>query len=118
MMELLKVATLSKSTAVAGAIAGTIRDGHVAELQAIGAGAVNQMVKAVVIARSFLTGNGIDIVCFPTFVELVIDGHERTAVRIIVQRPDQPIPRVPALPPKSERPIGANNDDERRHDSA
>ncbi|GAP63025.1 MAG: stage V sporulation protein S [Ardenticatenia bacterium] len=85
-MEVLKVSARSRSTAVAGAIAGVIREGNVAEVQAIGAGAVNQAVKAVAIARTYLEEDGIDIVCIPSFVEIDIDGQERTAVKLTVRR--------------------------------
>ncbi len=85
-MEVLKVSARSRSTAVAGAIAGVIREGNVAEVQAIGAGAVNQAVKAVAIARTYLEEDGIDIVCVPSFVEIDIDGQERTAVKLTVRR--------------------------------
>jgi stage V sporulation protein S len=85
-MDIIKVAGTSRSTAVAGAIAGVMREqGHV-DVQAIGAGAVNQAVKAVAIARSYLELDGIDIVCVPSFVEVMIDGNERTAVRLGVEK--------------------------------
>ncbi|MCS6844168.1 MAG: stage V sporulation protein S [Caldilineales bacterium] len=84
-MEVIKVSANSRSTAVAGAIAGVIRDKRRAEVQAIGASAVNQAVKAIAIARGYLNLDGIDIVCVPAFTEVDIDGHERTAVRLTVQ---------------------------------
>jgi stage V sporulation protein S len=85
-MDLIKVAANSRSTAVAGAIAGVMREiGHV-HVQAIGAGAVNQAVKAVTIARSYLELDGIDIVCIPSFVDVMIDNQERTAVRLSVEQ--------------------------------
>ncbi|MGB0387464.1 MAG: stage V sporulation protein S [Ardenticatenaceae bacterium] len=85
-MEVLKVSAHSRSTAVAGAIAGVIRGGTRVDVQAIGAGAVNQAVKAVAIARSYLSEDRIDIVCVPSFVEIEIHGQERTAVKISVER--------------------------------
>ena len=86
-MELIRVAADSRSTAVAGAIAGVIRErGHV-DVQAIGAGAVNQAIKAVAIARGYLELDGIDVVCIPSFVEVMIDGQERTALRFAVAPP-------------------------------
>ncbi|MBM4428902.1 MAG: stage V sporulation protein S [Chloroflexi bacterium] len=85
-MEMLKVSAKSRSTAVAGAIAGVIRESGRAEVQAIGAGAVNQAVKAVAIARGYLAEDGIDIVCVPSFVEVVIADQERTAIRIVVEK--------------------------------
>ena len=83
-MEIIKVSAHSRSTAVAGAIAGVMRDHGHAEVQAIGASAVNQAIKAVAIARSYLTQDGIDIVCVPEFVEVDIEGQERTAVRLVI----------------------------------
>ncbi|MGD1995247.1 MAG: stage V sporulation protein S [Anaerolineae bacterium] len=84
--NLLKVASNSPSTAVAGAIAGMVREGKEPIVQAIGAGAVNQAIKAVVIARTYLAEDGIDIACVPSFVEVEIEGQERTAVRLEVNR--------------------------------
>ncbi len=81
----IKVAATSRSTAVAGAIAGTMRDHGEAEVQAIGAGAVNQATKALAIAHGYLLGDNINLVCIPQFVELVIDGQERTGVRFRVE---------------------------------
>jgi stage V sporulation protein S len=84
--SILKVSGTSRSTAVAGAIAGTMRDSHVAEIQAIGAAAVNQAVKALAIARRYLEEDQIDIACIPTFIEVSIDGQERTAIRFSVHQ--------------------------------
>jgi stage V sporulation protein S len=83
--DVIKVSAKSRSTAVAGAIAAVIREHRYAEVQAIGAGAVNQAVKALAIARGYLTGDTIDIVCTPYFTEVDIEGQERTAVRFIVE---------------------------------
>jgi stage V sporulation protein S len=83
--EVIKVSAHSRSTAVAGAIAGVIREHHYAEVQAIGAGAVNQAVKALAIARGYLSRDEIDIVFVPFFTEVDIDGQERTAVRFSVE---------------------------------
>jgi len=84
-MEIIKVAAKSRSTSVAGAIAGVVRESGRAEVQAIGAGAVNQAVKAVAIARGYLELDGIDVVCIPSFVEVEIDGQERTAIKLTVE---------------------------------
>lgn len=84
--EVIKVSARSRSTAVAGAIAGVIREYGFAEVQAIGAGAVNQAVKALAIARGYLDRDQMDIVFSPHFTEVDIDGHERTAVRFTVER--------------------------------
>ena len=83
-MDIIKVSAHSRSTAVAGAIAGVIRDDGHAEVQAIGASAVNQAIKAVAIARTYLTADGIEIACLPEFVEVDIEGQERTAVRLVI----------------------------------
>jgi stage V sporulation protein S len=84
--EVLKVSTRSRPSAVAGAIAGVIRDSGMAEVQSIGAGATNQAIKAVAIARSYLSEEGIDIVCTPSFIDVAIDDEERTAIRLVVER--------------------------------
>jgi stage V sporulation protein S len=90
-MDIIKVAATSRSTAVAGAIAGVMREKGQVDVQAIGAGAVNQAVKAVTIARGYLELDGIDIICIPSFVEVIIDNQERTAVRLSVEkRADSP----------------------------
>jgi len=89
-MEILKVAAKSRSTAVAGAIAGVVRESGRAEVQAIGAGAVNQAVKAVAIARGYLAEDGITIVCIPAFTEVMIGDQERTAIKLIVETIETP----------------------------
>ncbi len=85
MVDIIRVAAQSRSTAVAGAIAGVVRDDGRAEVQAIGAGAVNQAVKAVAIARGFLTLDGLDVICIPSFADVEIGGQERTAIRLTVE---------------------------------
>lgn len=84
-MEVLKVATQSNPNKVAGALAGVLRERGRAEMQAIGAGAVNQTVKAIAIARGFVAPSGIDLICIPAFTDLEIEGEERTAIKIIVE---------------------------------
>ncbi len=84
-MQVLKVSARSRPTAVAGAIAGVIREHGRAEIQAIGAGAVNQAVKAVAIARSYLAIDGLDVICIPAFVDVTIADEERTALKLIVE---------------------------------
>jgi stage V sporulation protein S len=84
-VEVIKVAAKSRSTAVAGAIAGVVRESGRAEVQAIGAGAVNQALKAAAIARGYLALDGIDVVCIPSFVEVEIDGQERTAIKLAIE---------------------------------
>lgn len=84
MPDIVKVSATSLTTAVAGAIAGIIRDHGEAFVQAIGASAVNQAVKAIAIARSYLDEEGVVISCMPHFVEVDINGQERTAIRFDV----------------------------------
>lgn len=83
--EVLKVSAKSQPNMVAGAIAGLIRSGSSVQLQAIGAGAVNQTVKSVATARNYLIPDGIDIICTPSFVEVDLDGRLRTAISIYVE---------------------------------
>lgn len=88
--DIIKVSAKSRSTAVAGAIAAVMRERNYAEVQAIGAGAVNQAVKALAIARTYLEQDRIDLVCTPYFKEVDIEGNERTAVRFTVEpRPNK-----------------------------
>ena len=84
MTELIKVSAHSRSTAVAGAIAGVMREHGYAEVQAIGASAVNQAVKAVAIARGYLEQDSMDLAIVPSFTEVMIDDSERTAIRLAV----------------------------------
>jgi stage V sporulation protein S len=84
-MNIIKVSSQSRTSAVAGAIAGVVREHNRAEVQAIGAGAVNQAVKAVAIARGYLHEDGIDVICIPEFTTVDIDGKERTAIRLTVE---------------------------------
>ncbi|NLW59596.1 MAG: stage V sporulation protein S [Firmicutes bacterium] len=84
-MEVLKVSASSNPKSVAGALAAVIRENSSAEVQAVGAGAVNQSIKAIAIARGYVAPNGIDLVCIPAFSEIDIDGEERTAIKFIVQ---------------------------------
>jgi stage V sporulation protein S len=84
-MGVIKVSAQSRSTAVAGAIAGVMRERRHAEVQAIGASAVNQAIKAVAIARNYLEPDGMQIMCMPEFVEVDINGQERTAVKLVVE---------------------------------
>ena len=84
-MEVLKVSAKSSPNSVAGALAGVLREQVVTEIQAIGAGAINQAVKAIAIARGFVAPSGVDLVCIPAFTDIIIDGEERTAIKLIVQ---------------------------------
>lgn len=84
-MGVLKVSSKSSPNAVAGALAGVVREKGSVEIQAIGAGAINQAVKAVAIARGFVAPGGLDLICVPAFTEITIDGESRTAVKLIVE---------------------------------
>jgi len=84
-MDIIKVSASSRTSAVAGAIAGVVRERNRAEAQAIGAGAVNQTIKAVAIARKYLQEDGLDVICIPEFTSVDIDGKERTAIRFIIE---------------------------------
>ena len=84
-MEVLKVSAKSVPNSVAGAIAGVIREKNAVEVQAVGAGAANQAIKAVAIARGYLAPGGVDLVCVPAFANVSIDGEERPAIKLIVE---------------------------------
>ncbi|MBR5236498.1 MAG: stage V sporulation protein S [Clostridia bacterium] len=84
-MESLKVSSKSNPNSVAGALAGVIRENGSAEIQAIGAGALNQSIKAIAIARGFLSPSGVDLICIPSFVDVSIDGEDRTAIKLLVE---------------------------------
>jgi stage V sporulation protein S len=84
-MEILKVSSSSNPNSVAGALAGVIRENECAEVQAIGAGALNQAIKAIAIARGYVAPGGFDLVCIPAFTEVEINGSERTGIKLIVK---------------------------------
>ncbi len=84
-MDIIKVKANSRTAAVAGAIAGVVREHNRAEVQAIGAGAINQAVKALVLARGYLAEDGIIVVCVPEFVDVDIEGKIRTAIKLTVE---------------------------------
>lgn len=84
-MEVLKVSTKSNPNSVAGALAAIIKEKNIVEIQAVGAGAINQAIKAVAIARGFVAPSGKDIICVPAFTDIEIDGEERTAIKLIIQ---------------------------------
>lgn len=84
-MEILKVSAKSNPNSVAGALAGVIREKSSAEIQTIGAGALNQAIKAIAIARGFVAPSGIDLICIPAFTDISVDGEERTAIKLLIQ---------------------------------
>lgn len=85
-MDILKVSANSKPTSVAGAIAGVIREKGCVEIQTVGAGAANQAVKAIAVARGYMAPSGVDLICIPSFANIEIDGVERTAIKLIVEK--------------------------------
>ncbi len=84
-MEVLKVSSKSNPNSVAGALAGVLREKGGAEIQVIGAGALNQAVKAIAIARGFVAPSGFDLICVPAFTDIEINGEERTAIKLLVE---------------------------------
>ena len=84
-METLKVSSKSNPSSVAGALANVLREKGTVEMQAIGAGALNQAIKGIAIARGFVAPSGKNLVCIPAFTDIVIDGDERTAIKLIVE---------------------------------
>lgn len=84
-MEVLKVSSKSKPNSVAGALANAFRDKSIVEIQAVGAGSLNQAIKAIAIARGYVAPTGKDLICIPAFSDIVIDGEERTAIKLIVE---------------------------------
>lgn len=84
-METLKVSTKSNPNSVAGALANIFKSNEKVEIQAIGAGALNQSIKAIIICRGFLAPSGKNLICIPTFTDIEIDGEERTAIKLIVE---------------------------------
>ncbi len=84
-MDMIKVSANSRTSAVAGAIAGVVREHHRAEVQAIGAGAVNQAVKALVFATGYLRNDGINVSCVPEFADVTIEDKIRTAIKLVVE---------------------------------
>ena len=84
-LEILKVSSKSVPNSVAGALAEVIRTDNNAEIQAIGAGAINQAIKAIAIARGFLAPSGLELICIPAFTDIEVNGEKRTAIRLLVE---------------------------------
>ncbi|AVD34835.1 MULTISPECIES: stage V sporulation protein S [Clostridioides] len=84
-MEVLKVSSKSNPNSVAGALAGVLRERGIAEIQAIGAGALNQAIKSIAIARGFVAPSGMDLVCIPAFTDIEIEGDKKTAIKLIIE---------------------------------
>lgn len=103
-MDFLKVSSKSSPASVAGAIAGLVKDGLPVNIQCVGAGAVNQAIKAVAIARGFLIPTGVDISCAPTFSDIEISGESRTAIRIAIYVHRISAPTTPSRASEPESP--------------
>ena len=84
-MEVLKVSSKSKPNSVAGALANAFREKQTVEIQAVGAGSLNQAIKAIAIARGYVAPTRKDLICIPAFSDIMIDGEERTAIKLIVE---------------------------------
>ena len=84
-VEVLKISSKSKPNTCAGALAGVLRKDGAVEMQVVGAGALNQAIKAVAIARAFVAPSGLDLVCIPAFADIEIDGESRTAIRLVCE---------------------------------
>ena len=84
-MEILKVSSKSNPNSIAGALANVLRDSDALEIQAVGAGALNQAIKGIIIARGFVAPSGKNIYCVPSFREVVIEGEERTAIKLLIE---------------------------------
>jgi stage V sporulation protein S len=98
-VEVLKVSSKSNPNSVAGAMAGVVRQSGSVEVQVVGAGALNQAIKAVAIARGYVAPSGTDLTCVPTFADIEIDGHARTAIRLLVE----------SRPRKEESPVNGSS---------
>lgn len=84
-MEILKVSSKSNPNSVAGALANVFREKGRVEIQAVGAGAINQAIKSIAIARGFVAPSGKNLVCIPAFSDITIEGEEKTAIKLIVE---------------------------------
>ena len=84
-MDKIKVSSNSRTAAVAGAIAGIVRENHRAEVQAIGAGAVNQAMKALILATCYLKNDGIYVTCVPEFADVTIEDQIKTAIKLVIE---------------------------------
>jgi len=101
-VEVLKVSSRSSPNSVAGALAGVLRQSGVVEVQVVGAGALNQAIKAIAIARGFVAPSNVDLVCIPTFAEIEIDGQDRTAIRLRVEDRRRRSPMAPGQAPSTQ----------------
>ncbi|CAN5706674.1 hypothetical protein BH24ACT2_BH24ACT2_12950 [soil metagenome] len=107
--EMLKVSSKSNPNSVAGAMAGVVREAGSVEVQVVGAGALNQAIKALAIARGYVAAGGIDLVCVPNFADIEIEGERRTAIRLVIG--DRYGNRT-AVPPPAELRLAPEVDEE------
>jgi stage V sporulation protein S len=107
-VEVLKVSSKSNPNSVAGALAGVLRQTGAVEVQVVGAGALNQAIKAIAIARGFVAPSNLDLVCIPTFADILIDGQGRTAIRLAVEDRTRrkPTDLAPAADVQVQVPVG------------
>ena len=84
-METLKVSSKSNTNSIAGALANVLKDESTVEIQAVGAGALNQAIKGIIIARGFMAPSGKNLYCIPSFASIMIDNEERTAIKIVIE---------------------------------
>ena len=84
-METLKVSSKSNPNSVAGALANVLRDENIVEIQAVGAGSLNQAIKGIIIARGFVAPSGKNLYCIPSFASIMIDNEERTAIKLVIE---------------------------------
>ena len=84
-METLKVSSKSNPNSIAGALANVLRDESITEIQAVGAGALNQAIKGIIIARGFVAPSGKNLYCVPSFASIMIDNEERTAIKLLIE---------------------------------
>jgi len=105
-MEVLKVSSKSNPNSCAGAMAGVIRQNGAVEVQVVGAGALNQAVKAIAIARGYLAPSGVDLICVPTFKDIEIDGESRTAIRLLIEDRERRMPTTLDISDDVELPVG------------
>ena len=106
-MEVLKVSSKSNPNSVAGAMAGVVRSAGGVEVQVVGAGALNQAIKAIAIARGYVAPSGVDLICVPTFADIEIDGESRTAIKLLIEDRTR---RSTLEAPFAEEALGAMSD--------
>ena len=84
-MKIIKVSSKSKPNSVAGALANIIKEKKEVDVQVVGAGALNQLIKAIIVCRGYLAPLGINIICIPSFTEIKIDNFDKTGIKILIK---------------------------------